>query len=83
MIERIAENVELGGRPESAGVSARSVRRWRAQGRRELEGLSAAALLELRLRAAEERRTHARWEDSARRLELATRSLDDVLAGLD
>jgi hypothetical protein len=84
-IEAIGLAIEDGDRPEVAGVSARSVRRWRAMGRSELEGLSAPALLELRLREAEQRaeaRTQAlSWEATAHLLDDLAR--DDVLADLD
>jgi hypothetical protein len=59
LVERVAEAVEAGDSLELAarnvGVGARSLRRWRAQGRPELAGLSAEAQLELRLGRAARR----------------------------
>jgi hypothetical protein len=78
-IEEIALAVEFGARPESVGVSSRSVRRWRHAERAALERLSVAAKLELRLREAEERVRTLGWETTAALLDDLSR--DDVLAG--
>ena len=54
VIQRIADAVAMGGTPETAGVSSRSVRRWRARGRAELDALSLEARLELAIGRAED-----------------------------
>jgi hypothetical protein len=70
LIERMSEAVAVGGRPESAGgVSSRSVRRWRARGRAELDALSLEARLELALDRAEEGVRALSWRETARRLD--------------
>jgi hypothetical protein len=73
LIERVVFAVELGGTVESAaddaGVSARSLRRWQARGRRELDALSPEARLVLALDAVARRAKALRWEETARGLE--------------
>ena len=64
---------ELGGSAEamarSAGVDPRTLRRWRAHGRRELDALSAEARLALELDRAEEAARGLSWEATAAKLD--------------
>ena len=71
--DSIVLTVGLGGSLEaaarSANVDPRSLRRWRQRGRRELDGLSAEAHLELALAAAEEKVQALSWRETAQRLD--------------
>ena len=80
MTEEIGLYIELGGSvagaAERVGCSTRSLRRWRAKGRREVAALSAEAKLVLRLARAEEQARSFDWERTARLLELEPLDLD-------
>jgi hypothetical protein len=81
MTEEIALHIELGGSlggaSERVGCSHRSLRRWLAEGRRELAALSPEARLALRLGRAEEQARALDWRRTTRMLEeLAAEPLD-------
>jgi hypothetical protein len=67
----------------ASGLSPRSVRRWRAEGERELASLTAEATLALELGRVGADRRSSDWRLAAQRLEaLDPRwSMDDLLAG--
>ena len=69
LIERMTDAVATGGRPESVGVSIRSVERWRARGRADLAALSLEARLELGLRREEAKVRALGWQALAARLD--------------
>jgi hypothetical protein len=73
MTEEIARHVELGGSLRGAaaraGCSHRSLRRWLAEGTREVAALSPEALLALRLGRAEQQARALDWRRTARMLE--------------
>jgi hypothetical protein len=79
LVTELVANLAAHGSLETAcaatGISARSVRRWRAEGRREFDGLSAEARLALELDRASGARTNSRrhgddaWRNAARWLE--------------
>jgi hypothetical protein len=73
LVERVISDVELGVSMESAAglalVSARTLRRWRAQGERDLAQLSDEARFALRLRRAEEKGRSLSWQETARVLD--------------
>jgi hypothetical protein len=75
LADDLAFAVQLGrslpGAARDAGVSPRSLRRWTAAGRRELEALSAEARLVLALDRAAGDARGLRWEDAAARLDAA------------
>jgi hypothetical protein len=87
LVEELAANLAAHATVEEAcsasGLSPRSVRRWRAEGERELAELSPQARLALELQRVAEERRSTDWRQAASQLEaLDPRwSLDALLAG--
>ena len=73
LIERLTADVEMGlgvtAAARLAGCSGRSVRRWQAQGRRELDDLSGEARLVLALAQAEREARKLDWKVAVAELE--------------
>ena len=65
----MAELGSLDAAARSVGISPRTLRRWREQGRRELDALSAEARLVLELDRAEEAGKALEWAETARMLD--------------
>jgi hypothetical protein len=87
LVAELAANLTAHGSLETAcaktGVSARSVRRWRAEGRRELDGLSPEAQLELAVERhqREAARESPGWESIAEVLAANERAWADLVVG--
>ena len=64
---RVAAGEPIGAAVQAAGGSPRTLRRWRAAGRRELDGLSAQARLVLAIETAEQARPED-WQSVAARV---------------
>jgi hypothetical protein len=81
---KVAAGVTLEQASAELGLSSRSVRRWRAEGERELDGLSAEAKLALGLDRARDRAFEVEpWQDAAARLVANDAALAELLRGFD
>jgi hypothetical protein len=82
---KVAAGVTLEQATAELGLSSRSVRRWRAEGERELAGLSAEAKLALGLDRARDRADVEvePWQDAAARLAANDAALTELLRGFD
>jgi len=90
VVWRVAAGEPIGTAAHAAGASPRTLRRWRAAGRRELDGLSAQARLVLAIERAEQERPED-WQALAARIvtnevewqALTGEPLDELLDRLD